>query len=191
MNPSRGTLSFHRLFSIEELGFRDPEPFVAPLIREFLKIGEAVAGRWIEMPHAILVFQMVADVEDSGAIYLYDRRRHVFYLLCFEGPDDHLTLQEFEQILADYNLLQFAEQPQLAEAKPVCPANTRIADSDFTGLLAPTPEPQSVEALAQGKFQAIPVELGLETRPCAPPILDEWYLAPTLRHAWFQTAGSA
>ena len=191
MNPSRGTLSFHRLFSIEELGFRDPEPFVAPLIREFLKIGEAVAGRWIEMPDAILVFQMVADVEDSGAIYLYDRRRHVFYLLCFEGLDDHLTLREFEQILAEYNLLHFAEQPRLAEAEPTRPTNAYTEMLDFSELRAAAQEPLSVQAPAPDHFQLIPLDLALETRPCATAMPDEWYLASRLRHAWFQTAGSA
>lgn len=189
MNPSSGTLSFHRLFSIEELGFRDPEPFVAPLIREFLKIGEAVAGRWIEMPHAILLFQMVADVEDSGAIYLYDRRRHVFYLLCFEGPDDHLTLQEFEQILTEYNLLRFAEQPKLADTEPARPTNTPVEMPDGE-LRAAAPEPASVPP-APDQFQPTPLDLAPETLPCAPAMPDEWYLAARLRHAWFQTAGSA
>ena len=189
MNPSRGTLSFHRLFSIEELGFRDSEPFVAPLIREFLKIGEAVAGRWIEMPDAILVFQMVADVEDSGAIYLYDRRRHVFYMLCFEGPDDHLTLQEFEQILAEYSLLHFAEQPRLAEAYPSCQRHAPRATSLNSGRLRRNRHVSKYKLPEQ--FNQIPLDLALETRSCAPAMPDEWYLASRLRHAWFQTAGSA
>jgi hypothetical protein len=74
MNASRGELHFHRLFSFHELGLGNSEPHVDRVIREFLKIGEAVAGRWIEMPCGVLLLQMVPGSPSSGAIYLYDRK---------------------------------------------------------------------------------------------------------------------
>jgi hypothetical protein len=102
------------LFTVSELGLgQDPEPFVNRLIREFLKIGEAVAARWIEMPHGILIFQAAPEREDSGAIYLYDRKGHVFFMVGFDGPDDNLTLAEFNQLLEEYGLLKYAETPSL------------------------------------------------------------------------------
>lgn len=117
MIRSRGVLYFHRLFTVSELGLgQDPEPFVNRLIREFLKIGEAVAARWIEMPHGILIFQVAPEREDSGAIYLYDRQEHVFYMVGFDGPDDNLTVAEFNQLLEEYGLLKYAETPRLVGA---------------------------------------------------------------------------
>ena len=117
MSHSRGSLYFHRLFTVHELGLgQDPEPFVNRLIREFLKIGEAVAARWIEMPRGILIFQVAPEREDSGAIYLYDRDRHVFFLVGFDGPDDNLTLAECNQLLEEYGLLKYAETPSLVAA---------------------------------------------------------------------------
>lgn len=175
MNPSRGQLYFHRLFSIEELGFRDPEPFIAPLIREFLRIGEAVAGRWIEMPFAVLVFQMVPGEPASGAIYLYDRLEHVFYMLCFDGPDDDLTLQEFEETLVDYNLLQYAEQPGLISRQR-----------------SPIPQRSVPQAPAPIPKQPVAFDLTAINGPRLTVKQGEWLPAnPALRHVYFQTVGTA
>src|SRR6185437_4653189 len=115
MERSRGTITAHRLFSVRELGLGDPEPYVDRLIKTFLGIGEAVATRWIQMPKAILILQSAPDNPASGAIYVYDRLRQEFFMLSFEGPDDNLTLDEFLELLPEYNLLQFAEEPGLLQ----------------------------------------------------------------------------
>lgn len=178
MNRSRGNMYFHRLFSVEELGFgrRSPEPFIAPLIRKFLEIGEAVAGRWIEMPFGVLLFQLVPGVPDSGAIYLYDRRQCVFYLLCFDGPDDHLTLDEFEELAEEYKLIQFAEQPGLiAHSQPPVKPNEQLVEIPVMFFLQP-------------------VTSDLAPPDLPPPIvkLGEFGLAkPSVRHVWFQNTGTA
>ena len=175
MNQSKGTLYFHRLFSVTELGFRkDPEPFIRPLIQEFLKIGEAVAGRWIEMPQAILILQIVPDIPNSGAIYLYDRREHVFYMLGFDAEDDHLSLQDFEQLLTEYNLLKYAERPDLVTCQ------------------LPKPEPRSQPS---PKSDTTPAnEMALTTKHCRSfPARQgvHWYAKPGIVHVQFQTIGTA
>ena len=113
MELSRGSITPHRLFSVKELGLGNPEPHVDLVIKEFLAIGDAVAARWIQMPQGILLLQMAPENPASGAIYLYDRQRQEFYLLSFEGPEDDLTVDDFSQLLPEYNLLQYAEQPTL------------------------------------------------------------------------------
>jgi hypothetical protein len=85
------------------------------VIKTFLGIGEAVAARWIQMPNAILLLQMVPENPASGAIYVYDRLRQDFYLLSFEGAEDTLTVEEFSHLLPEYNLLRYAEQPGLLQ----------------------------------------------------------------------------
>ena len=174
MNASKGALYFHRLFSVKELGFGNPEPFVSPLIREFLKIGEAVAGRWIEMPNAILLFQMVEGKPDSGAIYLYDRLQHVFYMLCFDGDDDHLTVEDFNDLLSEYNLLRYAEQPSLVQSQPTMP------------------EIHAQEV--QEPVITMPMVFDLTTKNCAfftSKSELHWYDWPGLGQFHFQSAGSA
>ncbi len=115
MELSRGNITPHRLFSVRDLGLGNPEPYVERVIKAFLGIGEAVAARWIQMPNAILLLQMAPENPSSGAIYVYDRLRQDFYLLSFEGPEDNLTLEEFSQLLPEYNLIRYAEQPGLLQ----------------------------------------------------------------------------
>jgi hypothetical protein len=110
---SRGNISIHQLFGAKELGVREAETRTEDIIRLFLSVGEAVAARWIQMPKAILLLQMVPNDSASGAIYLYDRARKYFYLLSFEGADDSFTLEQFEQIIREYNLLHYLERPEL------------------------------------------------------------------------------
>src|SRR5262249_48517166 len=116
MDFSRGNITPHRLFSVKDLGLGNPEPHVDRVIKAFLGIGEAVAVRWIQMPNAILLLQMAPENPASGAIYVYDRLRQDFYLLSFEGAEDTLTLDDFFQLLPEYDLLRYAEQPGLLRA---------------------------------------------------------------------------
>jgi hypothetical protein len=109
MSYSRGHLSFEPLFTTEELGLPE-HANIAHVVKVFLTIGDGVAARWIEMPKCVLLLQSVAGIPESGAIYLYDRERHQFYFAVFEqGREDALTTTEFEQLLAEYDLLGYME----------------------------------------------------------------------------------
>jgi hypothetical protein len=109
MSHSRGHLRFEPLFTTEELGLPE-HANIAHVVKVFLATGEGVAARWIEMPKCVLLLQTVAGIPESGAIYLYDRERHQFYLALFEqGREDALTTTEFEQLVAEYDLLGYME----------------------------------------------------------------------------------
>jgi hypothetical protein len=87
------------------------------VIKVFLHVGEAVATRWIEMPKGILLLQTVPGDPQSGAIYLYDRARQIFYFGVFEhGSDSNLTTAEFEQLVVDYDLIAAASNPSALPA---------------------------------------------------------------------------
>ena len=101
------------LFTLKDLRVGHSEPYVDRVIHEFLKIGEAVAGRWIQMPKGVLFLQKAAEKPASGAIYVYDRQTQELYMLSFEGDDDHLTVDDFSELFIEYNLLRYAEQPSL------------------------------------------------------------------------------
>jgi len=110
---SRGPVTFHPLFTAEDIGLRK-EAGVEHAIKVFLHIGEAVAPRWLQMPRGVLLLQAVPDNPQSGAIYLYDRERQLFYLVTFEhGCDDSLTAAEFEQLVTEYDLLFWAANPDV------------------------------------------------------------------------------
>ena len=180
MTRSRGSLYFHRLFTVSELGLgQDPEPFVNRLIREFLKIGEAVAAHWIEMPHGILIFQVAPEREDSGAIYLYDRHEHVFSMVGFDGPDDNLTLAEFNQLLEEYGLLKYAETPSLVAAQP---------EGQEHPVHVPT------QPITQTKLWEGELPLFTSSKPIGAELLGAKVLTPSMsqgRCFWLQRPGSA
>ena len=116
MEQSRGNMSAHLLFTLKDLRVAHSEPYVDRVIHEFLKIGEAVAGRWIQMPKGVLFLQKAPENPASGAIYVYDRQTQELYMLSFEGDDEHLTVDDFSEIFTEYNLLRYAEQPSLLHA---------------------------------------------------------------------------
>ncbi|HTC92027.1 MAG TPA: hypothetical protein VK699_01080 [Terriglobales bacterium] len=106
-------MSAHLLFTLKDLRVAHSEPHVDRVIHEFLKIGEAVAGRWIQMPKGVLFLQKAPENPASGAIYIYDRQTQELYMLSFDGDDDHLTVEDFSELFTEYNLLRYAEQPGL------------------------------------------------------------------------------
>ncbi|HEV2730701.1 MAG TPA: hypothetical protein VGV15_11775 [Terriglobales bacterium] len=113
MLQSRGAIRFEPLFTTADIGLRQ-DASVEHVVKTFLDVGEALASRWIEMPRGILLLQTVPDEPASGAIYLYDRERHVFYFVSFlDGQDDALTVTEFDQLVVEYDLVSRAANPNL------------------------------------------------------------------------------
>ena len=118
MSQSRGAIRFDPLFTTADIGLRR-DASVEHVVKAFLNVGEALASRWIEMPRGILLLQTVPDEPASGAIYLYDRERYIFYFVSFlGGQDDALTASEFDQLVAEYDLVSRAANPQLLSSCP-------------------------------------------------------------------------
>lgn len=118
MSQSRGAIRFDPLFTTADIGLRR-DASVEHVVKAFLNVGEGLASRWIEMPRGILLLQTVPDEPASGAIYLYDRERRLFYFVSFlGGQDDALTASEFDQLVAEYDLVFRAANPQLLSSCP-------------------------------------------------------------------------
>ena len=113
MSQSRGAVSFEPLFTAEDIGLRK-EANVEHVMKVFITLGEGQASRWIEMPKGVLLLQTVPDEPASGAIYLDDRELQVFYFVVFDlGRDDSLTAAEFDELVAEYNLVSWTAHPAL------------------------------------------------------------------------------
>jgi hypothetical protein len=111
MSQSRGAVRFAPLFTTDDIGL-GKDANVEHVVKVFLTIGEGMAARWIEMPRGILLLQTVPGQLASGAIYLYDRERHVFFFVNFvDGRDDSLTAAEFDQLVAEYDLVSWTANP--------------------------------------------------------------------------------
>ena len=116
MTQSRGSVRFQPLFTTQEVGLSE-NASVEHVVKVFLTVGEAIAARWIEMPKGVLILQVVPDEAASGAIYLYDRERHIFFFVDFaEGRDDSLSPADFDDLISEYNLVSWAANPSLLPA---------------------------------------------------------------------------
>ncbi len=118
---SRGELRIGLLFTSSEIGVSVPEPHPMRAIRIFLDVASgadyrATAPRLTQMPKGVLLFQMVADEPASGAIYILIRDSGEFYAVTFDGPSENLTIGDFESLVPEYGLLEYAAQPQLIAA---------------------------------------------------------------------------
>jgi hypothetical protein len=117
MHQSRGAVSFTPLFTTDDIGLRK-DASVEHVVKVFLNVGEAMAARWIEMPKGILLLQTVPDQPASGAIYLYDRERNIFFFVDFvDGRDDTMTAAEFDQLVAEYDLVSCTANPAFLPAR--------------------------------------------------------------------------
>ncbi len=113
MQHSRGAIKFDPLFTTADIGLKK-DACVEHVVKAFLNLGEALASRWIQMPRGVLLLQSVPDEPASGAIYLYDRERHIFYFVSFlDGQEDALTRTEFDQLVVEYDLVSCAANPHL------------------------------------------------------------------------------
>ena len=121
MSRSRGNISIHHLFHAQEIGV-SKEPNLDRLVKVFMQISEGIAARWIQMPKGMLLLVMVPDNPASGAIYIYDRVGQQFSLVSFEGADDTLTVEEFESLLDEYRLMDYAANPALFQSPVQQPA---------------------------------------------------------------------
>jgi hypothetical protein len=116
MHQSRGAVSFTPLFTTDDIGLRK-DASVEHVVKVFLNVGEAMAARWIEMPKGILLLQTVPDQPASGAIYLYDRERNIFFFVDFvDGRDDTMTAAEFDQLVTEYDLVWWTANPAFLPA---------------------------------------------------------------------------
>jgi hypothetical protein len=111
MYQSRGAVSFTPLFTTDDIGLRN-DASVEHVVKVFLTVGEAIAARWIEMPRGILLLQTVPGQPASGAIYVYDRERRIFFFVDFvKERNDTLTVAEFDQLVTEYDLVSLTANP--------------------------------------------------------------------------------
>ena len=111
MNSSRsfGRISAKALFSS---GLPETRT-VREIVSTFLKISEGVALRWYDSRKGVMLLVNAPYQPASGAIYLYDRQRDMWYMLSFESIDSTFTLELFQQAYKEYKLLSYVIQPGL------------------------------------------------------------------------------
>lgn len=113
MTGSRGAISVRPMYSADQMKISNPDQCLNLVVKEFVRRCEAAARCSIQMPKGVLMLLAVPGNGASGAIYIYDRTHKNFYGIHFDGPDDDLTFPEFEQLIDEYRLVEYLENPAL------------------------------------------------------------------------------
>jgi len=90
---------------------KDLEVAVAELLAT---TGHPQIARWIQFPTATMLFLLVPNDPESGAIYVYDRRDGVWYWVDFEDQKySGYNLTDLDVLLEQCQFLQLVENPRL------------------------------------------------------------------------------
>jgi len=93
-----------------------PSPAIQQTVAAFLKIGEAIATRWIQTPKGVLLCKWLRNPE-SGAVYVFDRQREVWYMLSFEGCEDRFTSESFDRVFSNTSCSAMSSSPACCSPK--------------------------------------------------------------------------
>ena len=73
--------------------------------------------RWIELPASVLLFLLVPGDPDSGAVYVLDSKKGIWYAVDFEDEQfGGYSVSQLEMLLKDCNFLDLIELPGLWRA---------------------------------------------------------------------------
>ena len=79
---------------------------------------EAQIVRWIQFPAGALFSTLVPDDPESGAVYVFDRKNGVFYLVDFNDQKwGGYSLAEYEVLERTHRLTMLAQRPWLLERR--------------------------------------------------------------------------
>ena len=76
------TLTANPILTLEELGL-ERSVGLDQASRGLAERSEAQIVRWVQFPAGALFFTLVPDDPESGAVYVFDRKNGVFYLVDF------------------------------------------------------------------------------------------------------------
>ena len=98
-------------------GPEKPAPDLDSAVARLLEVTEhPKVIRWMQFPRAVLLFLEVPGDPESGAFYVYDRKRGTWFWVDFE--DDKFggyNVGDFEQLVKKSRFLRLVEQPWLLE----------------------------------------------------------------------------
>ena len=112
--PERTTPMFGRMM-VAPVVQVDPGVELQTAVAALIKVTENVEIiRWIEFPAAVLLFLLVPGDPDSGAVYVLDRKKGIWYAVDFEDEQfGGYSVSQLETLLKDCQFLDLIEQPGL------------------------------------------------------------------------------
>jgi hypothetical protein len=70
-------------------------------------------AKWVQFPRALFVFLVVPGDPESGAFYVFDRNKRVWYWVDFEDEKfGGYTVGDFDQLVRECRFLDIVERPE-------------------------------------------------------------------------------
>ena len=93
----------------------DPGVDLPAAVAALIKVTENVEiVRWIEFPASVLLFLFVPGDPESGAAYIFDRKKGIWYAIDFDDEQfGGYSTSQLETLLKDCNFLDLIERPGL------------------------------------------------------------------------------
>ena len=112
--PGKETAVFGQMM-IEPVVHIDRGADLQTAIAALTKLTEnAEIVRWIELPASVLLFLLVPQDPDSGAVYVLDRKKGTWYSVDFEDEQfGGYSVSQLEILLNECNFLDLVERPGL------------------------------------------------------------------------------
>jgi hypothetical protein len=117
---SAGRMFFDKVTTADKLGIRTGS--ITQMVEMFVEWGNlpgdpTYAAYWIQMRNGVLLLEMTPGKPASGAIYLLDLTTQTFYEVSFEELGANLTRRQFDLLVKEYCLIQYASNPRLIHSK--------------------------------------------------------------------------
>src|SRR5580704_5053472 len=111
------TLTANPILTLEDLGL-ERSAGLDQASRGLAERSEAQIVRWVQFPAGALFFVLVPDDPKSGALYVFDRRKGVFYSVDFNDQNwGGYSLDEYEVLERTHRISQFAQRPWLLDRR--------------------------------------------------------------------------
>ena len=111
------TLTANPILTLEDLGL-ERSVGLDQASRGLAERSEAQIVRWVQFPAGALFFTLVPDDPESGAVYVFDRKNGVFYLVDFNDQKwGGYSLAEYEVLERTHRLTMLAQRPWLLERR--------------------------------------------------------------------------
>jgi hypothetical protein len=93
----------------------DPGVELQTAVAALIKVTENVEiVRWIEFPAVVLLFLLIPGDPDSGAVYVLDRKKAIWYAVDFEDEQfGGYSVSQLETLLKNCKFLDLIERPGL------------------------------------------------------------------------------
>ena len=111
LRPAKPALTVNPIFTLTDLGL-DGRAGLEQASERLSQVSEAQIVRWVQFPTGALFFTLVPGDPESGAVYIFDRRAGIFYLLDFDDKKwGGYSLPDYEVLERSHRLSLLAQRP--------------------------------------------------------------------------------